>query len=287
MAGSDDMRDVLQDFDPISLAETNRQARLLTRTDSKYMVPWEIFVDWARSLHASHRVLEIEDDRLFTYDTCYFDTPGLDLFRHHLQGRRRRYKVRTRQYVESGLSFLEIKLRGRRGETRKLRIPHDPDRLSEIPPSGTAFLDESIRDEYPFGLDGTLRPVIQTMYRRATFVARDGTDRITCDVDLAFVRGGESQAAMRPGFVLVEIKSGSGFGEYDRALWHRGVRPERGSKYCIGVCMTMARERSNQYLRQIRSYYRHFGNWPREWDAGYEIPPCDETASENAIVQAL
>ncbi|HWV24927.1 MAG TPA: polyphosphate polymerase domain-containing protein [Thermomicrobiales bacterium] len=251
-----DMQSLLSTFDPISLEETNQEARLLTRTDSKYMVPWDTFVDWARTLHASHRILEIDNRRLFTYDTRYFDTSDLDLFRHHIQGRRRRFKIRTRQYVESKLSFLEIKLRGRRGETIKQRIPHDPDHIDEIGKEGHNFLDACIRAQYNFDLNHTLVPTMQTLYRRATFVARDGTDRITCDVDLNFVRCGESQALMRPSMVLVEIKSTKGRGPFDRALWHRGVRPAQGSKYCIGICLALTRERSNRYLREIRTYFR-------------------------------
>lgn len=254
------MHDLLSRFEPIPLSGANTLASLQTRTDNKYMVPWDTFVDWTRTLTSTHHVVEIGENRLFTYDTRYFDTPALDLFRDHLQGRRQRYKVRTREYVESGIAFLEVKLKGGRGETIKRRIPHNTDHLGTIPESGKAFIDRCLNEAYDVDLEAPLLPVLQTLYRRSTFVALDGTERITCDTDLSFVRDGSPQASLRPSFVLIEIKSPRGRGPSDRTLWRRGVRPGKGSKYCVGVCMTMARDRSNLHLREIRSFYRRVSN---------------------------
>lgn len=255
----DTMHHVLSRFEPISLAEVNAHARLQTRTDTKYMVSWDDFVEWAATLTDTHRALQIEDTRLFTYDTQYFDTPSLDFFRDHLQGRRQRFKIRTREYVESGIAFLEIKLKGGRGETIKRRIPHNPEHLDTIPDSGLEFVDRCLHEAYSGRLDQPLQPTIQTVYRRATFVARDGSERITCDTDLDFIHDGAPRASMRSSFVLVEIKSPRGRSSSDRSLWRRGIRPGKGSKYCIGVSMAMARERSNLFLREIRAFYRQAG----------------------------
>lgn len=252
----DTMQQLLARFEPISLADANATASLQTRVDTKYMVPWDTFADWSGTLADTHRILEIEGTRLFTYDTQYFDTPSLGFFRDHLQGRRQRFKIRTREYVESGIAFLEIKLKGGRGETIKRRIPHRLDQLDSIPESGLEFLDGCLGEMYEVDLDQPLQPTVQTVYRRSTFVAMDGTERITCDTDLNFVHDGSRRASMRPSLVLVEIKSPRGRSPSDRALWRRGVRPGKGSKYCIGVSLTMARQRSNLFLREIRAFYR-------------------------------
>ncbi|WP_230854391.1 VTC domain-containing protein [Arthrobacter terrae] len=70
------------------------------------------------------RALEIGPRRVFEYESVYFDTPELEQFRAHRQGRRRRYKVRTRTYVDSGLCMFEVKFKGQRGQTVKHRMPY-------------------------------------------------------------------------------------------------------------------------------------------------------------------
>ncbi len=55
-------------------------------------------------------------------------------FRH---GKCKRFKVRTREYIDSGLLFFEVKLKGLRGQTEKHRIaskyffPSDKNQASE------------------------------------------------------------------------------------------------------------------------------------------------------------
>jgi hypothetical protein len=46
-------------------------------------------------------VLEIDGARSFAYDSTYFDTPDLDAYLLAATRRRRRFKVRTRTYVDS------------------------------------------------------------------------------------------------------------------------------------------------------------------------------------------
>ena len=90
----------------------------------------DTFTALAAELRASHRVLEIDGRREFTYRTTYFDTPDLRVFRDHQQRRRRRYKARSREYVDSGARMFEVKLKGARGRTVKHRMPYDRDGLS-------------------------------------------------------------------------------------------------------------------------------------------------------------
>ena len=59
------------------------------------------------------RALEIDGLRQFGYTSTYLDTDELDSFRATAHKRARRGKVRTRRYLDSGLSFLEVKTRRR------------------------------------------------------------------------------------------------------------------------------------------------------------------------------
>lgn len=234
----------------------NATASLQTRIDSKYIVPWDVFRDWQQSLPTTHRVLDIEGRRVFTYKTHYFDTPSLDLYQDHIQGRRKRFKVRTRQYVETGLSFLEIKLKGGRGQTIKKRIPHDPMQLTTMDKDATSFVRATVRDIYGQDFTERLVPTISTHYRRFTLMATAFSERITCDFDLQFWRDGTSHAALDGDHVLIEVKTARGRGTSERELWRRGQRPLGGSKYCIGVSLAWEDLKNNALRRQIRRFYR-------------------------------
>ncbi|MGH2389516.1 MAG: VTC domain-containing protein [Chloroflexota bacterium] len=104
---------VADQFAPISLEEANGRAALQTRVDCKYILPWPRFEAFATQLRVTHAVLAIDGRRVFGYDTLYFDTASLLTYRAHLQGRRKRFKARSRLYVDSGLCLFEVKLKGR------------------------------------------------------------------------------------------------------------------------------------------------------------------------------
>ena len=78
------------------------RSALQARIDHTYLVPLERFAELAARLPDTYAVLEIEQLRGLAYESVYFDTPDLLTYRQHLQGRRRRYKVRTRAYLDSG-----------------------------------------------------------------------------------------------------------------------------------------------------------------------------------------
>jgi hypothetical protein len=107
-----------------SLAEVTEQATLQVRVDHKYMVPVECFAEVIARLPQGYLVLEIDGRRGFSYESVYFDTPDLLTYRQHLQGRRRRYKVRTRAYLDSAHCVFEVKLKGARDRTIKAQLPY-------------------------------------------------------------------------------------------------------------------------------------------------------------------
>ena len=114
----------LEVLPPVSLEELTEDAALLTRVDRKYLVPLaaagELLEELGRRADAP-RVLEIDARREMAYRSVYFDTPDLLSFRLAAHGRRRRFKLRTRSYLDTGSTFLEMKTRGARGATQKDR----------------------------------------------------------------------------------------------------------------------------------------------------------------------
>lgn len=233
----------------IGLAEVDASAALQTRQDRKYLVPMELLPGLLESAGDGLRVLEIDGLRTFDYESVYFDTESLQFYRDHLQGRRRRYKVRTRCYRDSGLTFLELKKKGQRGETVKHRVGHDPEQMMDLGSSGRDWVDGFFDGR---AIAGTLRPSLVSSYHRTTFVQPDRGLRVTCDIALIFSGRGRTHA-VPGGQVLVETKSVSGRSAADRWLPRRGHRDISVSKYCTGIALTTDM-RANPWHRLLRTH---------------------------------
>lgn len=240
---------------PISLAEVDAQAALQTRVDRKFLLTPAELAQFAALLGERFHAMQIDGRRLFTYDSVYFDDPTYALYRAHCQGRRRRFKVRTRTYVDSDLSMLEAKLKGRRGETVKHRIRYRGEDVTRLTTEGRDFLVDLVGREYGTRVPA-LGPVMQTRYRRTTFVDPIGGERVTCDVDLAC--GDGRQTRLTPDLVVVETKTANGRGIADRALAHLGIRPVSMSKYAVGIALLHPEFAANRWDRTLRTRFdRH------------------------------
>ncbi len=96
----------LSRFDTISLEDLNAKAAMLERLDNKYIVPADRLLPAFERFGDLFDVLEIGGKRAFTYATDYFDDPAAQAYHDHHQGRRKRCKVRIRNYVDAGFSYL-------------------------------------------------------------------------------------------------------------------------------------------------------------------------------------
>lgn len=239
---------------PITLPELTERAALQTRTDRKYFVTAEAFRTFAELMSEELDVLDIDGRRLFDYESVYFDSPQMSTYRAHLQRRRRRFKVRTRTYLDSGECMLEVKLEGHRGATVKQRLPHPLDERGHLSASAREHLVEVLAEAYGLEPPDDLGAVLTTRYRRATFTARHESARLTCDVGLLCENATRS-LRVRPDHVLVESKAGSSGSVADRMLREMGVRPVRVSKYCVGVAGLHPEMPSNPWHSTLRRYF--------------------------------
>jgi hypothetical protein len=227
---------VVEAFPSVGLERVDAGAALRDRVDVKYVVPLEAFAALADRLLATHAALEIDGRRAFAYRSTYFDTPELGAFRDHIQRRRRRYKCRSREYLDTGAHTFEVKLKGLRGRTVKHRMAHDSHELSD---AAIAFLVACLDRAYGRSPDRGLRPALDVAYTRVTLAAPELGERVTCDFDLTFSGPGGTGGRLDPGMAIVESKSARGNARADRVLRALGHRPEPGcSKYCIGVALT-------------------------------------------------
>jgi hypothetical protein len=230
----------LEPFAPVSLEELDERAALLRRVDQKYVLPLDEFEDLAGQLADDHDVLDIDGRRRFAYESIYFDTPGLRCFHDHVDGRRPRFKTRTRCYSDTGYCVFEVKLKLEDGETDKRQIDYEPDEKDRVDPAAERLADETL-EEVGIELDDPLRKRLETRFQRFTLSSRRGPERVTCDVEveLAGTEGGERR--LRPGLILVETKSKSGESPTDRLLAARGVEPISLSKYKLGIEMLVVK----------------------------------------------
>ncbi|MEV6301339.1 polyphosphate polymerase domain-containing protein [Actinoplanes sp. NPDC051861] len=232
----------------IDLAELTAKAALQMRVDRKYVLP----VDAARSvlgrLDPTTRVLEIDGRRLFRYRSVYFDTPDLVSFRLTAHRRRRRFKIRTRTYLDSALCWLEVKTEGYRGGTVKDRLPYASCHADTVGP-GRWFVDDILGEGAL-----VLAPTLVTHYLRTTLYQPAGDSRATVDTSLTWT-GVDGRVISLPGMAVIETKTGSAVSPVDRLLWSCGHRPVSISKYATGMAALNPDLPATPWRRLLR---RHF-----------------------------
>src|SRR3954453_21270668 len=149
----------------IDLPSLEADAALAVRTDRKHLLAWADVTRLLEALTPTHAALEIDGRRAFAYDTTYFDTDDLHCFRAHVQGRRRRFKCRTRLYADSDVCALEVKLRSDGEQTVKLRRPIAARRPGSLDATRRAFLSPCLEEVPP------LAPSLRGRHTRVTLVA--------------------------------------------------------------------------------------------------------------------
>ena len=244
------LESVLDTISPILLGEMD-SIKLMNRIDTKFLTTEATLVHVLEDAAArGYRALETEGTRISAYDTLYYDTTGLQMFLDHHNRRLVRQKVRTRTYVGSGQTFLEIKRKNNHGRTKKMR--------TEIPPAG--FRDFSaepaarqLLEKYSAFPAEVLSPALETLFRRITLVNAARTERLTIDTGLRFRNARNGREASLQDAVNIELKQdGRAASEMKDILLDHRVKPARLSKYCIGTTLTDGAVKSNRFKPKVR-----------------------------------
>lgn len=242
----------LDRLDGIGIDEVLDRAELLDRRDRKYLLAPDELARLLGALPDGTRVLEIGGRRSFRYRSVYFDTPGFDSYLAAARGRPRRWKLRVRTYVDSGESWLELKVRDRCGRTVKHRRPRPP-----APADALAAAEREYATHLAAGASielastDLLVPTLTTAYERVTLVDPLRGNRATIDLRLRADLD-DGRRVLLPDLAVVETKCADRAGDIDRALWSAGRRPLRLSKYA--TCLAAARPElpANRWRRTIR-----------------------------------
>jgi hypothetical protein len=243
----------LSGFPPIDLRHVEEAAALQRRFDAKYLVPRTSLPQLLGRFAGRMRVLEVEGSRATWYRTVYFDTPGLHCYREHLQGRRRRFKVRVRHYQGAArTTMLEVKLKGVRGRTDKLRWCHPASAPTTLDETALARVDTALQAHYDRRAPAGLGPAAMTGFQRTTLVDPVREERVTIDTGLEVEVAGQ-RVHLGANHAIVETKTPSPRGSADRTLLDLGFRPGRLSKYCLGIAASAIEVPRNPWLGTLRT----------------------------------
>lgn len=231
---------------PISLAGME-EVKLMNRTDVKYVVHQSVLPGLISHLANDYFIQEIGGRRIADYGTLYLDTDRLFLFRSHVNGKLNRCKWRIRSYLESGLSFLEVKQKTNTGRTLKKRIVYDP-----VNQQAVDLTEDFIRDHSTID-PGTLLPCLQNRFHRMTLVNFRKTERLTLDFNILFKNCLSGKTVTIPNLAIIELKRDR-FSEsvIGRTLSAMRISPFGLSKYCLGMALTNKNIKGNLYKEKIR-----------------------------------
>ena len=254
------IKDIILEFEPISLQEME-SVKLMNRIDTKYAVPMSVLPSILEMAKADYYAQEIDGKRIATYDTMYYDTDSLDMYIRHHDRQLVRQKIRVRQYVDSHLTFLEIKRKNNKGRTKKKRIvvpgfditADTPSVLKHKKGEDEAVTVESFINAKSRYQWNDITPHLWTKFHRITLVNKAKTERLTIDMDLVWDNVVSGEAKTYPELVIVELKRDGNVPSKmtDIMLSHR-IHPFKISKYCIGTALTTPGIKANRFKKKIR-----------------------------------
>ncbi len=241
-------------FQPISLSELEEKSSMLKREDSKYILTHELSSSTVGKLRDAFDILSINGRRAFEYENVYFDDENV-CFEQHQQGKRHRFKARTRRYLNSEHAYFEVKFNGKAGQTDKLRIPCTPQEHGSFPPHFREFLAQKYQEHYRKEFPYTLLPSVTTAYTRMTLVAKVGGERMTIDFNVTFGVDGKKLPTSSP-FAIVETKSRNGNGIADKILRSENIRAVTTScsKFCLAKSLGGTVKSYNAFRPIVHKY---------------------------------
>ena len=189
----------LNKFESVTLKQLD-SVKLQNRMDTKYILSKAQLALLLEGIKEEQFVLEIDNTRVFNYKTIYFDTPDFQFYKDHHNGCVNRIKVRSREYVESNLSFYEIKrkLFGTRTDKQRKIIPAIYD---EVPLADYNLIQYKRLNNKP------IEKKLTNHFKRITLTNKKFTERITIDLEIGFDNG-KKQIQLSE-LVVIEVKQGN------------------------------------------------------------------------------
>lgn len=241
----------------ITLDEMQR-VKLMNRIDTKYVLRYdEVVMLLERLAGCGYRVQMLGDIRAAQYDTLYYDTPTRQMYVAHHNQQLTRQKVRTRTYVESGTTFLEVKNKSNRGRTRKRRVEISRSSFHNFTLESSALEFYAKHGRHAIE---QLSPALATRFTRITLVNPRLTERLTIDLELRYEDMRSGHCASISNMAIVELKQdGLCSSSTKMAMQEMRISPLKVSKYCLGTTLTVADIRKNRFKAKLRDIEKRLG----------------------------
>lgn len=239
-----DLSNLLWGFSPINLKQMDSVA-LLNRVDTKFIIPTGKLLNALPSLYSNYRILVIEGRRMSHYRTLYYDTPNFALYNLHVNGNSERYKVRSREYLDSNEAFLEVKHKNRKDRTIKERIS-TTEPVIQLDSHASLWLQGVL----PYQ-SRDLEPKIWVMFTRMTLVNKQLCERVTIDVDLTFYA--PFNIVQMDGIAIAEVKRDGVHCDspFINLMHAQRYHPQGFSKYCIGTSLLYDTVKKNSLKQKL------------------------------------
>jgi hypothetical protein len=246
----------LSGLEPVGLDALATVDDLQTRRDCKYLLALSDLDAVVAAIGSGARVLSIDGSQAFRYESVYFDTLDLASYLGAAHRRPRRFKVRTRTYLDTASCMLEVKTRDIRSRTVKHRHPYDLAHRADLTDAGRQFVASIAQAE---AAAHRLRATLTTAYRSATLLLPGTAEaaaeaRVTIDVDLTWRRP-DGHGARLDHLALIETKTPGKPCPIDRTLWRLGHRPVAISKYGTGLAAVCPDLPANKWNRVLRDHF--------------------------------
>lgn len=222
---------LLSRFESHGLGDIDK-ANLMHRVDTKYLLPISDLKQLLPLLTPSYNVLEIGNSRLFSYQSTYYDTSGLEFYRMHHNGKKNRFKIRLRRYLDSGDQYVEVKHKTNKSVTHKDRV------LLNSSHGNRKRINELV--SIPFG--ASRPPLFKSLicsYERIALADEKNCERLTLDLNLSFKNPKHSHSEQSHQVLIAEVKRENEKvpSVFSDLMDMFRQKPVSFSKYCIGCAL--------------------------------------------------
>ena len=238
--------ELLTNLKPITLDEM-KDIRLMNRTDTKFVTNKENLARLLELAQGKYYAQFNEGSKIANYMTTYWDTENHKFYLEHHNGRAPRQKVRVRTYMDSDVTFLEIKTKNNHGRTKKKRVEVPSQQIT-----GEGGSEEFLQERVHLGLSD-IHPRVRNQFHRITLVNYEKTERLTIDYDVSFHNMETGRSADVGQLVIIELKrDGNVYSPILSILRDLHIHPTGFSKCCIGMAMTDPALKQNNFKEKLR-----------------------------------
>lgn len=226
----------LENFLTLDL-ENAQKVSFMNRSDCKYVCNTNLLPLIIKELENEYFIQVINQNRSYNYTSNYFDTKDFQMYLNHHNKRLNRYKIREREYCDTGETFFEIKRKTNKGETIKKRFNK----------SNKTITNYDFVKKHSIYTFEELEQKLSNSFNRITLINKNFTERITIDSNIKFWTNDKSIEL--PWLVVIERKSEKNMAQstFSKVMIENRIFPFSISKYCIGISLLYNSIKNNNF----------------------------------------